>query len=181
MNSETTVTTNKANKILNGHKLCNLKVVLPKINVGKCILLPGKVGYSIQYLPSAAINLNRKRLVPVAGNPSKRKSRRILDTSPCCSGYCLGCTSGKRCSKLKQTGPKVKYTATKRSKYEQTGPKVKYTATKRSKYERTGPKVKYTGTKRSKYEQRKQIARHQPGKEWKSCFSGKLLKFSLQS
>ncbi|XP_022778650.1 flocculation protein FLO11-like [Stylophora pistillata] len=89
----------------------DLKVLLHKIDVGKCIPLPGKIGFSIQYLPSAAKHFGKKRVGHVTEDSTQRKSRRILNTGTCCSGTCLGCTSGERCDKFKRRSRRVKVAA----------------------------------------------------------------------
>ena len=74
-------------------KLRNLKVVLFKLNVGKCFPLPGKVGFSTEY-PITAINFG-KHQVPGSGKPLERKSKRVSEQAPCC----LTCEDGNTCTK----------------------------------------------------------------------------------
>lgn len=87
----------------NSQKLCDLKVVLVKINVGECAPLPGGIGFSIQHLP-AAVNLFSKDHIPVTWKSTKRKSKRSSDAISCC----LGCTNRNTCKKAKASG-KRKY------------------------------------------------------------------------
>ena len=97
-------------------KLHDLKVVLFKLNVGECFLLPGKSGFSIEY-PITAINFGKNR-VPGVQKSAQRRSKRISEAVAIC---CLGCENGDSCTKkgpekTRSSNPQVKDT-TKKRKY----------------------------------------------------------------
>lgn len=90
--------------------LCDLKVVLSKLEAANIIPLPHGVGYSVQPL-SAAINpLNRDQILGI-GNCPARKAKRNAGTLTCC----LGCTSNSPCKRAKPS--ECVKTSTKKRKY----------------------------------------------------------------
>lgn len=90
--------------------LCDLKVVLSKLEAASIIPLPHGVGYSVQPL-SAAINpLNRDQILGI-GNCPARKAKRNAGTLTCC----LGCTSNSPCKRAKPS--ECVKTSTKKRKY----------------------------------------------------------------
>ena len=100
----------------NSQKLCDLKVVLFKLNVGECFPLPGKGGFSVEY-PITAINFGKNR-VPGLQKSTHRRSKRISETVATC---CFSCKNGGSCikkvpKKAKSSSPQVK-DATKKKKY----------------------------------------------------------------
>ena len=110
--------TSKQNKLGQSitNKLCDLKVVLFKLNVGECFPLPRRGGFSVEY-PITAINFGKNH-VPGVHKPTVRKSKRISEAvAPCC----LGCKNGDSCAKkrpkkAKSSSPQVK-DVTKKRKY----------------------------------------------------------------
>lgn len=110
--------TSKQNKLGQSitNKLCDLKVVLFKLNVGECFPLPRRGGFSVEY-PITAINFGRNH-VPGVHKPTVRKSKRISEAvAPCC----LGCKNGDSCAKkrpkkAKSSSPQVN-DVTKKRKY----------------------------------------------------------------
>ena len=116
----------------NSQELCDLKVVLFKLNVGECFPLPGKNGFAIEY-PITAINFGKNH-VPGLQKSTARRSKRISEAVASC---CLGCKNGdlhtkKGPIKAKLSCPRLK-TATKKRKYGYKNQLVKG-ATKKRKY-----------------------------------------------
>lgn len=111
MSCETTMATSKEDQGLSdnlllkqnklgqsiSNKLCDLKVVLFKLNVGECFPLPRKGGFSVEY-PITAINFGKNR-VPGVHKPTARKSKRISEAFASC---CFGCKNGDSCAKEKR-------------------------------------------------------------------------------
>ena len=76
--------------------LCDLKVVLSKLEAANIIPLPHGVGYSFQPL-SAAINPLNRDQIPGIGNYPARKAKRNAGALACC----LGCASNSPCKRAK--------------------------------------------------------------------------------